>query len=68
MENIDVNPISRPNFNKWSFFEMKDGISEMGHNDKYDMWFADPNVHLEDSLRPVVDDRQTMEMVNYYKA
>ncbi|KAF7822066.1 sodium/potassium/calcium exchanger 1-like [Senna tora] len=46
----------------WSFFELKDGLAEMGHKEKYDMWFANPNVRLEDTLRPIVDDRGAMEM------
>ncbi|KAF7835385.1 hypothetical protein G2W53_010244 [Senna tora] len=47
---------------RWSFFELKDGLAEMGHKEKYDMWLADPNVRLKDTLRPIVDDRGAMEM------
>ncbi|KAF7802826.1 uncharacterized protein G2W53_041937 [Senna tora] len=34
----------------------------MGHKEKYDMWSADPNVRLEHTLKPIVDDRGAMEM------
>ncbi|KAF7845481.1 putative transcription factor interactor and regulator CCHC(Zn) family [Senna tora] len=47
---------------RWSFFEMKDGLAEMGHTGNYDMWFAQPNARLEDTLKPIVDDRGAMEL------
>ncbi|KAF7833237.1 sarcoplasmic reticulum histidine-rich calcium-binding protein-like [Senna tora] len=47
---------------RWSFFEMKDGLAEMGHTGNYDMWFSQSNVRLEDTLKPIVDDRGAMEM------
>ncbi|KAF7836002.1 putative MULE transposase domain-containing protein [Senna tora] len=47
---------------RWSFFAMKDGLAEMGHTGNYDMWFAQPNVRLEDTLKPIVDDRGAMKM------
>ncbi|KAF7841623.1 Sporozoite surface protein 2 [Senna tora] len=47
---------------RWSFFEMKDGLAEMGHTGNYDMWFAQPNARLEDTLKPIIDDRGAMEL------
>ncbi|KAF7836010.1 hypothetical protein G2W53_010869 [Senna tora] len=47
---------------RWSFFEIKHGLVEMGHIGNYDMWFAQPNVRLDDTLKPIVDDREAMKM------
>jgi len=50
-------------YEKWSTFEIWDKLAKMGYMKKnYDILYSDPRKSLDDSLNPIVDDKQSIPM------